>query len=119
MYTTFHIRHQYRSELFDILGIQHDALTPIMLLQRIIEYVGRRGLSHYAERSAWLDMTDSGLQRLFGTDTGERYMIWDDGQRIAGWREVLEMVHERWVVTVPQEDQHGEESAQQREHLYG
>jgi hypothetical protein len=104
MYTTYHIRYRYRPELFAILGGQPEELTQPALLLRIIEFVGRHGLANYAGHSAWLNTTDTGLRELLGLQSsGDRYIMWDDGQRMAGWREVLETVHDRWTISTPQE----------------
>jgi hypothetical protein len=104
MYTTYHVRYRYRPELFDILGGQPTELTLPTLLLRIIEYVSRRGLAHYSAGSAWLDATDTGLCELLGIQGPvNRFVMWDDGQRIAGWREVIETVQERWMISTPQE----------------
>jgi hypothetical protein len=113
MYTTYHIRYRYRPELFAILGGQPTELTQPALLLRIIEFVGSHGLANYAERTAWLDTSDAGLRELLGIqDSTERFMMWDDGQRMAGWREVLETVHDLWTISTPQEIEAQEQNAE-------
>lgn len=98
MFVTYHDRHQYQPELYAILSCQEEELTPITLLRRIIEYVSRHQLATYARDSAWLNTSNHSLRELLGIGTAERFVMWDSGQQIAGWREVLERVHNRWVV---------------------
>lgn len=96
MYITTQQQHyHYRQELFAILGGQPTHLTHASLLNLIVNYVRQRRLVHYSISSAWLDTTDTGLSQLLGT-SDNRYIMWDNGQRIAGWRNVLDRVHSHW-----------------------
>jgi hypothetical protein len=95
-------RHRYDPALFVTLGCQPCELTHLQLLQRLLDYVAARQLAHYdltGSGRAWLDVTDTGLRTLLGLqDSAGTYTMWDAGQRLAGWREIVEAVHERWVV---------------------
>ena len=100
-------RHRYDPALFALLGGQPEELTHLQLLQRLLDYVAAHGLSHYdlsGSGRAWLDASDTGLRALLGLQDGtECYMMWDAGQRLSGWREIVETVHARWVVAGPQQ----------------
>jgi hypothetical protein len=96
-------KHRYNSAMFDILGGQPEELTYLQLLQRLIKYVTMRQLVHYdfsgsgSSGKAWIDTSNTGIRTLMSLQqhTG-RYMIWDAGQRLSGWPEIVEMVHEQW-----------------------
>ena len=117
-------RHRYDPALFVILGDQPDTLTHAQLFQRLLDYVAAWQLSHYdltGSGRAWLDVTDTGLRTLLGLqDSAETYMMWDAGQRLSGWREVVETVHERWVVRPPttEQDQRGEDQQQEDQQIW-
>ena len=102
-------RHRYDPALFVALGGQPDTLTHLQLLQRLLDYVATRQLVHYdltGSGRAWLDVTDTGLRTLMGLqDNAGTYMMWDAGQRLSGWREIVETVHESWVVRPVTEQQ--------------
>ena len=107
-------QHRYDPSLFAILGGQPDTLTHAQLFQRLLDYVAARQLSHYdltGSGCAWLDVTDTGLRTLLGLqDSAEMYMMWDAGQRLSGWREVVETVHARWAVCPPPIEQDQQEN---------
>lgn len=106
-------QHRYNPALFGILGGQPEELTHLQLLQRLLDYVAARGLSHYdlsGSGRAWLDASDIGLRTLLGLqDSAGDYVMWDAGQRLSGWREIVETVHARWVIAEPQQQQGDEQ----------